>query len=52
MHDDLAIAPGDEGYVPVLQPADQVFPVVNLSVDGAGQVLVSIGVDQGLSSRV
>lgn len=50
VHDDLAIGPGDEGYVPVLQRLDEVFPVVNLSVDGAGEVLVAIGVDEGLSS--
>lgn len=52
MHDDLAIASGDKRDVPVLQSLDEVLPVVDLSVDGTSEVLLSIGVDQGLSSRV
>jgi hypothetical protein len=52
VHDDLAITSGNERDVPVLQSLDEVLPVVDLSVDSTSEVLLSIGVDQGLSSRV
>lgn len=51
VHDDLAITSGDERDVPVLQSLDEVLPVVDLSVDGTSEVLLTIGIDQGLSSR-
>ena len=45
MHDHLTITPRDKRYIPTLQPIPQFLPVVDFSVDGAGEVFLAVCVD-------